>query len=219
MKATNPTNTNTNPTTRISYVLAGKAANQATAKATAAAKAAITAATTAAANGKPVTAKACNRLSVDLTTATAKAATATTADAAKAAAKAAHKVATTAKANEANEAKVTRLAVATAAKELALNSLSVGGAYAYMDATLETWVEMRPEVKSARFERKTTAKKARMQLVIDLTEGGRIYHTVNATASLDFRKIDAALDRKLANRAKKATAKSTTAKKAAKKAA
>ncbi len=187
----NTTNTTTAKAT-MSYVLTGKRENQATAKATAAAKA-TTDNTTAAA----------------LLAATAFAANAKDTTAAKKAANMANDAA--AKATKASDTTAT-----AAAKELALNALSVAGVYAYMDATAAEWVSMRDDVKAARFERHNTAKASSMRLVVSREGKGDIYLTVNTTASMDWRKIDAAYNKRLANQAKKEAEKA--AKAAAKKA-
>jgi len=184
-------------TEKMSYVLAGKRDNQATQRATAAAKSAHAAAQNAA---DDETAAAYKSIFATLTIATAAAATAMTADTAKSAAIRAHAAATAA-------AELGRDDIATAAAELAHNALTVSGVYAAMDATASTWVSMRDDVTAARFERHATAKSAAFRLVVSREGKGDIYLTVNTTAAMDWRKIDAAYNKRLANQAAKSAAK------------
>lgn len=191
-------------TARKSYVLTGKRETHAAAKATAAVVALNNTAMAARAKARNVgtddakaTATAAAKLanSAAIATATANAARTTATATAAAAALA---TAATATAD---------YAAAAALKEYALATLTVGGVYAAMDATAAKWAAMRSDVESAEYRRHDTAKASTMQLVVKCAAGGTVYLTVNTTAAADWRKIDAAFDRKLANRAARAAKK------------
>ena len=175
-------------TARISYVLAGKNANQAAAKAEAAAKTLKGTAQT----------KLLVAVSFFNSVMNAKTANIAAKDA-----EAAAQLAT----------KAGNATAAAAAHELALAAVTLAGVFRYMDTTAKAWADMRGDITDVTFERHTTAKKATMRLVVkNTTSRGPVYLTVNTTAAIDWRKIDANYTKRLDKQAAKAAKATKSAK-------
>ena len=100
------------------------------------------------------------------------------------------------------------LSAFAAAHMLALTYLSIAAELSGLHAVLDVWAQSRANViKSVRVER-SALKAQNMRLVIERKGEGKrpIYLSVNTTASMDMRKVDAAFNRRLANQAAKKAA-------------
>ena len=176
MQATN-NNGNGNATTRKSYVFASMANNATIEKAKAFAS---------------DTSKTHPRASIELMKAVALLDNATTTTEAQAAAKAA---------NRAMNAYETPYEAVIDLQNLAL---TIAGVFGYIDASVNLWVSFHAEIEKAEWTRKRTAKTTSFQFVVYTTDGHKMFVTLNNSAALDWRKLDAKVNDRLAKWAAKA---------------
>lgn len=95
-------------------------------------------------------------------------------------------------------------------------ALTIAGAHAYASRILPLWVASRDDVASARFQRASTAKTAKYEVIVTTTDGYKVHVTCNATASLDMRKIEATYDKRRENAKRRADKRRETEAKRAK---
>ena len=172
--------TNTNTNMRKSYVFASTAQNATIEKAKAFAS---------------DTSKSHPHASIELMKAVTLLENATNTEGAKAAAKAA---------NRAMNAYETPYDVAIELQNLAL---TIAGMFGFIDASVNLWVSFHTDtIEKAEWTRKRTAKAASFQFVVYTTDGHKLFVSLNNTAAMDWRKLDAKVNDRLAKWAAKSAA-------------